>query len=233
MLGSVLEVAVATPDIRASCEFYERLGFGSAVTGDIWPHHYGVMTCRGLCLGLHAIRRPSPWLVFTREDVAQLARQLDVAGFRLETAQLGGEQFHELALRDPSGLVLRVIEARSFSPPPAVPPVTALGGFQALSLPLRDFAAGAAFWQRLGLQVEAVDAPWQQLRIALPGFTLAFHAPKLHDEPLLLFDQQDLEIAGPLLAELGAPAGPGLGGFGAPPHLITRSPEDLALALLA
>ena len=76
MLGSVLEVAAATPDVAASIGFYERLGFGSAVTGDVWPHHYGVMTCRGLCLGLHGLRRPSPTLVFARENVAGLAADL-------------------------------------------------------------------------------------------------------------------------------------------------------------
>jgi hypothetical protein len=233
MLGSVLEVAATAPDIRASCEFYARLGFGSAVTGDVWPHHYGVMTCRGLCLGLHGLRRPSPWLVFTRENVARLAGDLESRGFSLGAARLGSDQFNELQLRDPSGLVLQVLEARSFSPPAIVPPVTALGGFDTLSLPLRDFAAGAAFWQRLGADVSSADEPWKQLRIALPGFTLAFHAPGLHDEPLLVFHQQSLDVAGPLLAELGMAVAPGLGGFGTPDHLLARSPEGLALALLA
>ena len=231
MLGSVLEVAAATPDVAASIGFYERLGFGSAVTGDVWPHHYGVMTCRGLCLGLHGLRRPSPTLVFTREDVAGLATDLADAGFRLGMTRLGSEEFHELQLRDPSGLVLQVLEARSFSPPPVVPPVTALGGFDALSLPLRDFAAGTAFWERLGAQVATVDEPWKQLRVALPGITLAYHAPSLHDEPLLVFHQQSLNVAGPLLAELGVAAAPGLGGFGAPDHLVARSPEGLSLLL--
>ena len=233
MLGSVLEVATAAPDIRASCEFYERLGFGSAVTGDVWPHHYGVMACRGLCLGLHALRRPSPSLVFTRANVAQLARDLDAAGFRIGEARLGSDEFNRLELRDPSGLVLQVLEARSFSPPAAVPPVTALGGFDALSLPLRDFAAGAAFWERLGASVTTPDEPWKQLRIALPGFSLAFHAPALYDEPLLLFHQQDLDVAASLLAELGVATAPGLGGFAAPDHRIARGPDGLCLALLA
>jgi hypothetical protein len=233
MLGSFLEVAATAPDVRASCEFYAHLGFGSAVTGDVWPHHYGVMTCRGLCLGLHGLRRPSPWLVFARENVARLAGDLENRGFTLGAARLGSDQFNELQLRDPSGLVLQVLEARSFSPPAVVPPVTALGGFDSLSLPLRDFAAGAAFWRRLGADVSAADEPWKQLRIALPGFTLAFHAPALHDEPLLVFHQQSLDVAGPLLGELGVEVAPGLGGFGTPDHLLTRSPEGLAVALLA
>jgi catechol 2,3-dioxygenase-like lactoylglutathione lyase family enzyme len=233
MLGQVLEIGLAAPDIRASCEFYERLGFGSAVTGDLWSHHYGVMTCRDLCLGLHGLRRPSPWLVFARADVAALARELDARGLQVTQARLGDDVFNELELRDPAGLVLRVLEARSFSPPAAVPPVTALGGFDSLSLPLRDFDAAAAFWQALGVEVELRDEPWRQLRIVTPGISIAYHAPRLHDEPLLLFNQQDLDAAQSLLADLGVSAAPGLGGFGTPDHRLVTSPEGMLITLLA
>ena len=34
--------ASSTADIRASVDFYERLGFSQAQTGDTWPHPYGV-----------------------------------------------------------------------------------------------------------------------------------------------------------------------------------------------
>ena len=233
MLGNFLEVGLSTGDIRASCEFYERLGFGSAVTGDVWPHHYGVLTCRGLCLGLHAVRRPSPWVALARPNVARLARELQASGLHVASARLGAEEFNELELRDPAGLAIRVLEARSFSPPAAVPPVTALGGFDALSLPLRDFAAAATFWKAMGYDAEEVEAPWRQLRVSGMGLGLAYHAPKLFPEPLLLFHQQDLAIAQELLAELGLTATGGLGGFGAPDHLLLESPEGQTIALLA
>lgn len=233
MLGSVLEVGLATPDIGASCRFYGQLGFGSADTGDIWSHHYGVMTCRGLNCGLHGLRRPSPWLSFVKADVASLAGQLDAAGHRISQARLGDDVFHELELRDPAGLVLRVLEARSFPPPHAVPPLTLLGRFEALSLPLDDFGAGIAFWESLGLSAAPAQAPWKQLRVELPGFTLAYHRPTLHDEPLLLFQQPDLQPAAEALESLGIQPGQGLGGFGTPEHRIVASPEHLALVLLA
>jgi len=233
MLGSVLEVGVATADIGASFAFYQQLGFGSAVVGDIWAHPYGVMTCRGLCLGLHGLRRPTPWLAFAREDVAGLARALGAEGVDVATARLGSDDFHELELRDPSGLALRVLEARSFSPPHAVPALTLLGQFSQLSLPLADFEAGEAFWDRLGAVTRREDLPWKQLCVDLPGFSLAFHRPSLHDEPLLVFRQPDLGTAGPALRDAGFAAAPGLGGFGTPAHLILSSPEQVPLVLLA
>lgn len=233
MLGSVLEVGVATRDIGASVAFYERLGFGNAVTGDLWTHHYGVMTCRGLCLGLHGLRRPSPWLAFAREDVAGLARDLDLAGLALVSARLGSEDFHELELRDPSGLVLRVQEARSFPPPRGVPPLTLLGRFETLSLPLADFDAGAAFWERLGAVVTRETLPFKRLRVELAGFALGFHRPTVHDEPMLLFEQPDLQTAAGILEDLGFGTAPGLGGYGTPEHRILASPEQVPLVLLA
>ena len=233
MLGSVLEVGISTPDIGASCHFYGQLGFGSADTADLWSHHYGVMTCRGLALGLHGLRRPSPWLAFARADVAGLARELEGAGHRISRARLGDDEFNELELRDPSGLVLRVLEARSFPPPHAVPPLTLLGRFEALSLPLEDFGAGESFWSTLGVAATPQPLPWKQLRVALPGFSLAFHRPALHEEPLLLFRQPDLDAAAEALDSLGLRAETGLGGFGTPDHRIIPSPERIPLVLLA
>ena len=217
MLGSLLEIALCTGDIRASFEFYEQLGFGNAVTGDIWTHHYGVMACEGLCLGLHEKRQPSPTIVFTRENVAALARELDALGIAVLNARLGEDVFNELSLRDPSGLVLRVLEARSFSPPSEPPGVTALGRFESLSLPLRDVEAAAAFWQVLGIATPPV----------------AYHAPKLHDEPLLQFRQPDLAQAAARLSGLGVDCAPGFGGFAPPDHLLLTSPEGQCIALLA
>jgi catechol 2,3-dioxygenase-like lactoylglutathione lyase family enzyme len=217
MLGSLLEIALCTGDIRASCDFYEQLGFGTAVTGDIWTHHYGVMACGGLCLGLHEQRQPSPSVVFTRENVAALARELDTLGIPVLNARLGSEEFHELSLRDPSGLVLRVLEARSFSPPPAPPALTTLGRFESLSLPIRDVATAEAFWQRLGISTPPV----------------AYHAPRLHDEPLLQFRHPDLAQAQSVLSGLGIDCAPGLGGFAPPDHLLLTSPEGQPIALLA
>ena len=44
MFGRFLELGIATPDIAASVQFYERLGFTQLLTGDAWPHRYGVLS---------------------------------------------------------------------------------------------------------------------------------------------------------------------------------------------
>jgi len=53
VLGRFLEFSLATPDIRASLDFYTGLGFSSADVGDAWPHPYAVVTDGRICLGLN------------------------------------------------------------------------------------------------------------------------------------------------------------------------------------
>ena len=52
-LGHFHELTLPTPDIRRSVEFYERLGFTQALTGDVWLHPYGVLTDGRIVVGLH------------------------------------------------------------------------------------------------------------------------------------------------------------------------------------
>jgi len=52
MLGRFHEISIETPDIRASVEFYERLGFTQANTTDTWTHPYGVLTVSARLLTL-------------------------------------------------------------------------------------------------------------------------------------------------------------------------------------
>ena len=49
MLGRFLEYSIATPDIRASLEFYAKLGFSQAEVGEAWPHPYAVVTDGRIC----------------------------------------------------------------------------------------------------------------------------------------------------------------------------------------
>ena len=51
VLGRFLEYSLATPDIRASLDFYTKLGFSQAEVGEAWPHPYAVVTDGRICLG--------------------------------------------------------------------------------------------------------------------------------------------------------------------------------------
>src|SRR5579872_2079538 len=109
MLGRFLEIGIQTQDIRASVEFYERLGFTQAQTGDTWPHPYGVLTDGRLYIGLHQSRLDSPALTFVQPGVADHLTALERLGIEASTVNVGGEVFNEIGFRDPAGQAVRLL----------------------------------------------------------------------------------------------------------------------------
>jgi catechol 2,3-dioxygenase-like lactoylglutathione lyase family enzyme len=233
MLGSFLELGVATPRIQDSFAFYQRLGFGSALVNDIWSHPYGVLVSGALALGLHAALERSPALTFVKPDVAQLGRQLELRGIELTTRRVGFDSFNEIGFDDAAGLAVRVLEARTFSPPAdlAAEPGPA-GRFERLSIPARDPEAALQFWRELDCLIwEPQDEDWPRPAVAFGSLQLSFHERALAPEPLLVFGTTSLAAS---LARLEAPALPpraarlNIPGAG---HAVIAAPEGSLLLL--
>ena len=237
MLGRFLELALVTEDTSMSWQDWQSLGFAAASTGDIWPHAYGVVTCEGLAVGLHAVGEESPCLVFVRPEVAALHRELQGLGIDVEHARLGSDVFNELMLREPGGMAVRVLESRSFSPPLDNPAVTALGRFATLTLPARDLDAVREFWEGLGFACQPCALPdWPEEAFALAGTPVLIHPRRLLPEPALLFRQPSGQSAAVPSAASLEQAGitterPRAGLPGGTRLLRTR--ETLALLLIA
>ncbi|HMA12958.1 MAG TPA: hypothetical protein VKO83_13790 [Steroidobacteraceae bacterium] len=229
MLGQFLEVALVAADASDDWQRLQRLGFEPAPTGDIWPHAYGVVTCEGLAIGLHARGDDPLSVVFVRPEVAALHRELSAHGIDIETARLGSDAFNELTLREPGGIALKVLEARSFSPPAHVPARTVPGRFRRLSLPGRDLDGAMEFWAALGARCEPMEDPWQGFTIA--GSPVACHARRVSTGPLLVFDSPEAG-ARQLLEDAGFAIRPRLSALGNAPHLVAQGPEDLTLLMM-
>jgi catechol 2,3-dioxygenase-like lactoylglutathione lyase family enzyme len=71
MFGRFLEIGVATSDIAASVQFYERLGFSQLMTSDSVAHRYGVLSDGRVHLGLHERDMPSPSVTFVLPDLSR------------------------------------------------------------------------------------------------------------------------------------------------------------------
>ena len=230
MLGRFLELALVTDDTGLAWQRWQSLGFAAAETGDIWNHAYGVVACRELAIGFHERGDEPLRLVFVRPDVAGLHRELAARDVVIEAAKLGSDAFNELTLREPGGTALRVIEARTFSPPAELPVAARVGTPTLLSLPCRDLDDAAAFCTRLGMLAEHREAPWECL--ALPGTPLAWHAARVLAEPAIVFDGTGAEVeeaieAGGLRRERA------LRLASCQPHQRLRTDEDLTLVVLA
>lgn len=238
MLGRFLELSVHAGDIRASVEFLERLGFSHCVTNDIWSHPYGVLTDGRITFGLHQYPFASPSLTFVREQLAQQLARIEAAGARLEFRRTGEDVFNEVGFRDPTGHMVTLLEARTYSPADRSRDETSLcGDFVEYSLPARDFAAARRTWEAFGfvaLEDDGGEAAYRRLSLTSDHLDLALHDPRFFPRPLLVFAGSDPAARRTRLAALGVvfddspPAG-----LDPATDALFESPDGLAILLRA
>ncbi len=151
MLGRFLEFSLAAPDIQASLDFYVGLGFSSAEVGDAWPHPYAVVTDGRICLGLHQEPIPAPSLTFVKPDLLKHLDALERKGIEFEFRHLGDDVFNEVGWFDPSGQLVRLVEARTFSPSKRLANDTSrCGYFLEIAVPAPDRESAKAYWEDFG-----------------------------------------------------------------------------------
>ena len=235
MLGRFHEISVQTADIRASVEFYERLGFSQASTTDTWAHPYGVLTDGRAFIGLHQHRFASPALTFVHADVASFANDLEGRGIELELRHTSEETFNQIGFRDPNGQSILVLEARTYSPSARGADDTSLCGyFIEYSMPSSDFERSREFWEPLGfVATEEPDAPYAHLPLTSDHLDVAFHRPRTLDRPMLVFRDPNMRER---LARIRAFGVKETGELprGLPPaaNALIEAPEGTALLLL-
>lgn len=233
--GRFHEVSLATDDIRASVEFYERLGFSQAATTDTYAHPYGVLTDGRIYLGLHQRRAASPTLTFVRPGVAASLAEFAALGIALTVRRTGEEVFNEIGFEGPHGESVRVIEARTYSPAVrSLAEVSLCGDFAQLSLPATDFEAARRFWEPLGFVAsEEAEAPYVHLPLTSDALELAFHRPRTFEAPLLVFRASDIRERIGRLRALGVPEEALPRGIARDSSALLLSPEGTRLLLLS
>jgi catechol 2,3-dioxygenase-like lactoylglutathione lyase family enzyme len=151
VLGRFLEFSLATPHIQASLDFYTELGFSQAEVGEAWAHPYAVVTDGRICLGLHQEALPAPSLTFVKPDLLKNMDALERLGIEFEFRHLGNDVFNEVGWFDPSGQLVRLIEARTFSPSKRLANDTSrCGYFTEVAIPAPDREAAKRYWEDLG-----------------------------------------------------------------------------------
>lgn len=235
MLGHFHEISLETADIRASVEFYERLGFSQATTTDTWSHPYGVLTDGRVFLGLHQRRSASPAVTYVHPGVAELVPELEARGIALTVCHTGTEVFNQIAFRDPFGQTVSVLEARTFSPVARRSSETSLCGyFDELSMPASNLENAKAFWEPLGfVATDESDIPYLHLPLTSDYLNIAFHRPRTLDRPMLVFSDPDMSARIARLRELDVPFSDELPrGLDTSENALLESPEGTLLLLL-
>jgi catechol 2,3-dioxygenase-like lactoylglutathione lyase family enzyme len=222
--GRFLEVSVPARDVLASLAFYRGLGFAELLTGDIRPWHYAVVTDGRIAIGLHGAGFDEPALSFVRPNLARQVAALEAAGRDFELRRLGADEFHEAALRTPDGWLIRMMEARTWSPGAAggAPPL--VGTCTEVTLACADPAATGGFFEAAGF-LPAAEPDGDALRLEAPGLTLGLRRAPPQPAATLRFRAGDRARALQALGDRGlAPAHSGEG------HVL-RAPEGTRLVI--
>jgi hypothetical protein len=152
VLGRFLELSVATGGVAESLGFYESLGFAQASVGEAWRHPYAVVTDGRMTLGLHGTGADATQrLTFVTPDLRSRVEELAELGVAVDHARLDDASLNEVQFRDPAGACVRLLEARTFSPPALEPTFeSAVGYFEGYVIGSYDLAAAGTFWERFG-----------------------------------------------------------------------------------
>jgi catechol 2,3-dioxygenase-like lactoylglutathione lyase family enzyme len=205
VLGRFLEFSLATPDIQASLDFYTRLGFSQAEVGDAWAHPYAVVTDGRICLGLHQAAIPAPSMTFVKPELLKHLEALEGLGLEFEFRRLGNDVFNEVGWFDPSGQLVRLIEARTFSPVKRLGLETSRCGYFleiALPAPSRDDAK--AYWEKFGfVGIDELDDRLPHVSCTSDYIDLGLYDPAHMRRSTLRFEVDDVGGTLARLAEIG------------------------------
>jgi catechol 2,3-dioxygenase-like lactoylglutathione lyase family enzyme len=226
VLGRFLEFSLATPDIQASLDFYTRLGFSQAEVGEAWPHPYAVVTDGRICLGLHQAAIPAPSMTFVKPGLLKHLESLEGLGLEFEFLHLGNDVFNEVGWFDPAGQLVRLVEARTFSPSKRVGTDTSrCGYFLEIALPAPDLEASKAYWEQCGfVGMEESDDRLPHVTCTSDFIDLGLYDPSHLRRSTLRFEVDDVGGTLARLAEVG------ISPTGEIPHPLRQSPAAVLIA---
>jgi len=205
VIGRFLEFSVVTPDIRASLEFYDRLGFSEAEVGEAWAHPYAVLTDGRICLGLHQEPTFASSTTFVRPNLLRHVDRLEESGLELEFRRLGNDVFNEIGWLDPSGHLIRLLEARTFSPGKRSTIHTSMCGyFIEIALPSPNVETAKRHWERIGfVGMDEPDAVLPHVSCTSDTVDVGLYDPAHLREPTLLFEVANFSESVARLREAG------------------------------
>jgi catechol 2,3-dioxygenase-like lactoylglutathione lyase family enzyme len=194
VLGRFLELSLATPDIQASLDFYVKLGFSQAQVGDAWPHPYAVVTDGRIHLGLHQAEIPAPSMTFVKPDLIKQLDALERLGVNFQIRRLGNDVFNEVTWFDPSGHLIRLIEARTFSPiKRGVSETSQCGYFLEIALPTADREGSKTYWEQFGfVGIEELDDRLPHISCTSDFIDLGLYEPTHLRRCTLRFEVDDV-----------------------------------------
>jgi len=231
MLGRFLEISLPAPRILESWQFYQRLGFTTAIVGETWTHRYSVVTDGRIAIGLHdEAAVPAPQLSYVLPELARQLKAIEALGVEFDRRQLADDTFNEAVFTSPDGQQIRLLEARTFSPPDH-PPLSRLGWFEEYALPVGNLDDARVYWERLGFVTAAEgEEPWPHLSLTSDTLDVGLYLTRELPGPTLVFSVEDGVELRERLTEAGVEPELRLPrGLDPDTHLLVVAPEGTRL----
>jgi hypothetical protein len=187
-------------------------------------------------LGLHQSENFVPSVTFVKPDLLKQLDGLEQLGVSFEFRHLAGDVFNEVGWLDPSGHLLRMVEARTFSPSKRHATDRSLCGyFSEIGLPAPNREAAKEHWERVGfIGMDETDAALPHVSCTSDSINIGLYDPAHVREPTLCFEVDDVKIA---LAKLAAAGVTPQGRVPAPlryqPAALLTAPEGTRVLLTA
>jgi catechol 2,3-dioxygenase-like lactoylglutathione lyase family enzyme len=236
VLGRFLEFSIPAPDIQASLDFYGKLGFSEAEVGEAWSHPYAVLTDGRLCLGLHQQSAFAPSTTFVMPDLLQHLDGFEQLVRRFEFRRLGNDVFNEIGWLDPSGHLIRLVEARTFSPSKRKAVETSLCGyFREIGLPTSSQDTAKAHWEQLGfVGIDESDGMLPHISCTSDTIDIGLYEAAHLQGPTLIFEVDDFEETLARLEASGVkPDGRLPGPLRRLPAAVLTAPEGTSILITA
>ncbi len=144
-------------------------------------------------------------MTFVKPQLLRHLESLEALGLEFEFRRLGNDVFNEIGWFDPSGLLVRLIEARTFSPSKRLATETSrCGYFLEIALPVPDLDAAKAYWERFGfVGIDETQDRLPHISCTSDYIDLGLYDPAHLRRPALRFESDDVGGTLARLAEVG------------------------------
>jgi catechol 2,3-dioxygenase-like lactoylglutathione lyase family enzyme len=155
---------------------------------------------------------------------------------RFEFRRLGNDVFNEIGWLDPSGHLIRLVEARTFSPSKRKAADESLCGyFREIGLPTSSRETAKAHWEQFGfVGIDEPDAMLPHISCTSDTIDIGLYEPAHLQGPTLIFEVDDFDRA---LARLDAngvkPDGRLPGPLSRMPAAVLTAPDGTSILIAA
>ncbi len=163
-LGQFVEFDLAVKDVAAAQKFYESLGFKNTAAAPA-GHSIAAVTDGNVVLALHQTEFLSPTITYYGANLSECLKALQANGVKPAMLKNGNGKASEMEFFDPDSQRILLKAQTPASRPgvgfelmtPAGPQnkekhYSKIGMFGEFSIAVKDRAASAAFWQKLGFK---------------------------------------------------------------------------------